>query len=166
MSEQTVAVIEKVTAKEGATNGKPWKKFSVKTEDGFYSTFDKAVAEAAHGLSGQRVELFWKPSGAEGQFKDLLGVKLATDGGLQPGAIPSDTTPDGERDWSQIGLRKTRCLLWAHYLDSPLAAHVAARDGEKPPADRVYDFGKTLLALAERDIYWREPATDDTDIPF
>lgn len=166
MSETLVAVIESVTSKEGATNGKAWRKYTVKTADAFFSTFDKVVAEAAHNLAGQRAEIFWKPSGAEGQFKDILAAKAAGAGGTAEG-IPSEKTPDGDVDWSLIGLRKTRCLLWAHYIDSPLAAAIAAQEhGDKPPAHRVYDYGAALIALAERDIFWRAPATDDEDVPF
>lgn len=166
MSETTVAVIEAVTSKEGATNGKPWRKFTVKTESGdFYSTFDKAVAENAHGLMGQRAELFWKPSGSEGQFKDILGAKAAG-AAVTPDGIPSARTETGAPDWDAVGLRKTRCLLWAHFLQSPLALELAKDDGQKPRAHRLYDFGVAIISLAERDIYWRDPAAAEEDIPF
>jgi hypothetical protein len=156
VSETTVATIEKVESKEGATNGKPWRKFSVKA-DGFYSTFDKQVAEAAHGLVGQRAEIFWKPSGSNGQFRDILAVKAAGVATTQDG-IPTTRAEDGTADWDIIGLRKTRCLLWAHYLSSPLAAAT--------PTGNVYQVGAHLITCAERDIYWREPATEEEDVAF
>lgn len=168
MSETTVAVIEKVTSKEGATNGKAWRKFSVKTEDGtFFSTFDKAVAEAAHNLAGQRAEIFWKPSGDQGQFKDILGAKAAANGAPTTDTIPTEKTPEGDADWSVIGLRKTRCLLWANYLMSPLAAQIAAQDKGAQPLDaRVFAVGRSLVTMAEADVYHRAPANESDTVPF
>jgi hypothetical protein len=161
----TTAVIESVTSKEGAKDGKPWRKFTVKTEDGtFYSTFKKEVAEAAHALEGQRAEITWKPSGNENQFKDITAAKAATNGGTAEG-IPTEKTASGDVDWDLIGLRKTRCLLWANYLQSSLAV-AAANKGGAAPAQTVYQFGVELIRFAERDIFWREPATEDADIPF
>jgi hypothetical protein len=166
VSQTAVAVIEAVTVKEGATNGKAWKKFSVKTEDGtYYSTFDSEIATQAKAFIGQRADIFWKPSGNENQFRDILGAKAAE--GFDSGALPSAQKENGAADWDLIGLRKTRCLLWAKYLSSPLAVEAAkSTAGEKPTAHRVYDFGVAVIELAERDIYWREPAASDTDIPF
>ncbi len=167
MSETTVAVIEAVTSKEGATNGKPWRKFSVKTEDGFYSTFDKQVAEQAHALVGEKATIMWKPSGNEGQFRDIIAAKAAEDSTTPPDGIPSEPASKSDADWSEIGLRKTRCLLWAHYLSSPLAASIAATANEQPASARVYNFGAILIALAEADIYHRPPAEADEDgLPF
>lgn len=165
MADTITATIEAVTSKEGASNGRPWKKYSVKTEDGtFYSTFDGAVAENAHALTGQLAEIVWKASGDQGQFKDILAAKAAT--GFDAGAIPQARDESGAPDWDEIGLRKTRCVLWAHYLQSPLAALIAKEPGEKPAANRVFDIGQALILFAESDIYRRPIADDAEDVPF
>lgn len=163
---QTVATVEAVTSKEGATNGKAWKKFTVKTEDGTtYSTFDAAIAQTAHGLIGKPADVTWKPSGNEGQFKDLIMVAPAENPGPDASGIPSARDANGEADWDVIGLRKTRCLLWAEFLGSPLAAAIPAGESGGR-ADAIYRVGTVLVELAERDIYWREPATKESDLPF
>lgn len=167
MSEQTVATIEGVTSKEGATNGKPWRKYSVKTSDGtFYSTFDKALGEAAHGFVGQRAQIGWKASGSEGQYRDIISVAAApSEPGIDASAIPTERNEAGETNWDIIGLRKTRCLLWAEYLSSPLAASITVPESVSL-ADAIGRFGETLVTRAERDIYWRPIAADDEGIPF
>lgn len=164
MSETTTAVIEKVTSKEGATNGKPWLKFGAKVEGVWYSTFDAAIGAQAQALEGDRAEITWKASGSEGQFRDLLGVKAVT--GYQAAEIPQARTDNGSPDWDEIGLRKTRCVLWGDFLGSPLAALIANEPGEKPTANRVFDFGQALIAFAEGDIYRRPIAKPDEDLPF
>lgn len=168
MSETTVAVIEKVTSKEGATNEKPWRKFTIKTEDGtFYSTFNKEVAAGAHALEGQRAEIEWKTSGDKGQFKDILAAKAAGAGPPTVDTIPTEKTPEGDADWSVIGLRKTRCVLWANFLLSPLAAQIAAQQNSEQPLDaRVFAVGLALITMAEADIYQRPPATEADQVPF
>ena len=163
MSEQTATVtIAHVSSKEGATNGKPWRKWSVKDEGGnFYSTFDAGLGAQAEAHTGERAEILWKPSGDQGQFKDLLAVKPLN------GAAPvSDRKPEGTADWDLIGLRKTRCLLWAHFLGSPAAKTIVELTTEGSKAEAVYRVGQRLIALAESDIYHRDPAVKDEDIPF
>ncbi len=161
MSDQTTAVIDTVTSKEGATNGKAWRKYSVKTEDGtFYSTFDKAIAEKAHGLLGKRALITWKASGSEGQFKDVVNVDEASGVAAASDVLPAARSAGGTPDWDEIGLRKTRCLLWAEFIGSPLAASL------EQDFDKIYRFGTALIEMAERDIYWRAPATESSDLPF
>jgi hypothetical protein len=72
---------------------------------------------------------------------------------------------NGGVDWDEIGLRKTRCLLWAHYLGSETAKAVieATAEGKAEACARV---GARLVELAEFDIYHREPAVKDAAIPF
>jgi hypothetical protein len=164
VSETTQAVIEKVTSKEGATNGRAWRKYSVKAGTDFYSTFDKAVAEQAHALTGKTAVITWEPSGSEGQYRDIIAA--APVNGFDGTDIPTERDENGNADWDLIGLRKTRCLLWAHFIDSPMAAAIAAGAGDKPPAYRVHDFGAALVALAESDIYHRPPASAEEALPF
>lgn len=165
----TTAVIEKVTSKEGAKNGKPWRKFGVCADDTWYSTFDSALGQRAHDLSGQRVDLTWKPSGDQGQFKDLLSI--APSNGSHPIPVEdrqviSNASPNGETDWDLIGLRKTRCLLWAEFLSSPLALWLGQQDSEIPASNTVANFGAAIVAMAEADIYHRSPAGPDEALPF
>lgn len=170
MSEQTVtAVIEKVTDKEGATNGKPWRRFGILAGETWYGCFDAALGEQAKSLEGKRAVIRWQTNPKKPDLKDFLGATPAN--GDQPLSADdrqaiSARTDTGEADWDLIGLRKTRCLLWAHFLDSPMAAAIAAGAGEKPAANRVADFGAQVVALAEHDIYWRDPAGPDEALPF
>lgn len=156
MSEQIVATIEAVTSKEGATNGKPWRKFSVKTADGtFYSTFDAALAEQANAFKGKKATVGWKPSGSEGQYRDIVSVAAVAEA-APPAAsgIPTERSETGEANWDIIGLRKTRCLLWAEYLSSPLAAKIAGTP--ESTVETIGQLGQELVERAERDIYLRE----------
>jgi len=170
VSEQTVtAVIEKVTDKEGATNGRAWRKFGILADDVWYGTFDAALGQQAKDLEGQRAVIRWQQNSKKPDLNDFLGATAAN--GDHP--VPAEAreaiaarTDSGEADWDLIGLRKTRCLLWAHFIDSPMAAAIAAGSGDKPPAFRVHDFGAQLVALAESDIYHRDPASADEAIPF
>ncbi len=163
MSDTTTVtvMVEDALVKEGAKDGKPWKKVGLKDANGeFYSTFDSVLGQRVIELKGQRAEITWKPS-KNPAFKDLLSVKHV---GENPIAA---RTEDGTADWDLIGLRKTRCLLWANYLGSPLAASIAATANEQPPSARVHNFGVILISLAEADIYNRAPAQADEDgIPF
>lgn len=163
MSETTVTVmVEDFAVKEGAKDGKPWKKIGLKDANGeYYSTFDAALGQRVIDLKGQRATITWKPS-KNPAYKDLTAIAP-----LEEPALPTSQAPDGGADWDTIGLRKTRCLLWANYLQSPLAAQVAAEDhGAQPAADRVFNLGAALVLMAESDIYHRAPATEDARLPF
>lgn len=163
--EHTTVVIDKVLGpKEGETNGKPWTKWTVKDGNGaFYSTFDGGkLGPNPLDWAGKRAEIVWKASGNEGQFKDLLSIKQIEESPI------AAVAEDGTANWDLIGLRKTRCLLWAHYLGSvgqalPFAS-LAGLDGAA--LDGIYKAGVRLVRSAERDIYHREPASDTEDVPF
>ena len=58
------------------------------------------------------------------------------------------------------------CLLWAHFLGSPAAKTIVELTTEGSKAEAVYRVGQRLVALAESDIYHRDAAVKDEDIPF
>lgn len=163
MSDTTTAtvMVEDAAVKEGAKDGKPWKKVGLKDANGeYYSTFDSALGQRVIEAIGKRAEIVWKPS-KNPQFKDLLSISPVEDNPIAARA------EDGTADWDLIGLRKTRCLLWADFLQSPLAAWLAAQPEEgKPATSRVFDFGQAVIAMAEADIYHRVPADESEMTPF
>ncbi len=156
MSDTTTVtvMVEDYVVREGAKDGKPWKKVGLKDANGeFYSTFDAGLGQRVIDLKGQRAEIVWKPS-KNPSFKDLVSAKAVEDSPIAARA------EDGTADWDLIGLRKTRCLLWAHFLSSAFAANNA----ENPIA--LAQLGVLMVSLAEHDIYHRDPAQPGDDIPF
>src|SRR4051794_35085030 len=124
MSDTTVTVlVEDFLVKEGAKDGKPWKKIGLKDANGeYYSTFDSTLGQRVIDAKGKRAQITWRPS-KNPQYKDLVALEPLGDGE----AAISNTGTDGTVDWDLIGLRKTRCLLWAHFLGSPLAAALSSK---------------------------------------
>lgn len=163
MSEHTTTVVADVNRKTGETNNKAWTRYSLKDDDGnWYSTFESGLISS--DLKGQRVSLEWEQNG---DFKTLLKVSPADDSPI------AARTPDGDADWDLIGLRKTRCALWSAYLPGALeqAFQYWASVQTDPPgtadiAHFLVRFGKQLVVAAEADIFQREPAGQDEDVPF
>lgn len=142
-------VIESVEPKEGVTSaGKPWKLYRVKSTAGVaFSTFDRALGDSAFGAVGRRASIKYKTTE---KGNDL--VSLVVDPESEPVVAPvRDRAPDGTADWDMIGLRKTRCALWAA---------VFAR------SDLDVGAMRALVLAAEVDIFHRQPADDLADLPF
>jgi len=166
---KTEIKIGAVTRKEGTSKktGKPWTKYVIHSDaDATFETFDAGIAQKAHEHVGQRATVEFEV----GQYgNDLKTLELSGANGSFPvEQIPSEKTPDGDTDWDLIGLRKTRCLLWAHYLAAAAreipAQSLVAADGTL--LDGIYKTGVRLISCAERDIYHRAPAADTEDVPF
>lgn len=170
MSETTVVTVSEIVEKAGETNGKPWTRYAIKDGNGiFYSTFNADVIAPARDRKGQQVEITFEQ---KDKFKNLEAVKIPD------AASPiAARTEDGAADWDLIGLRKTRCLLWAHYLGNPETlklvmnmASVTHHDAEQMTPSRaaleLYKFGSLLVERAEADIYQRKPPEDGSEIPF
>lgn len=143
--------IQRVDRKEGVSKaGKPYVKFSVvDTNGGTYATFDAALANLATSNTGKTAKVSFE----SGQFgNDLKGLIVTNDEPSGQFVAPPAKTPTGEADWDLIGLRKTRCALWAAFLDG------GGRDTNE---------GRKLVMAAEADIFNREPIRAvDGDIPF
>jgi len=68
-------------------------------------------------------------------------------------------TPEEQQRLDVIGLRKTRCALWAAFIQSPLAASLDRNE--------LGTVGALVVYAAENDIFTRVGAYNDTDaIPF
>ena len=103
----------------------------------------------------------------DGNFKNLLRAAPAG-----PSA-PSSAAADGSADWDLIGLRKTRCALWAAYLTDALPAafgYWVSVQTQEPGTLDITNFitrvGRDLIISAEIDIFHRDPAAADEDVPF
>jgi len=164
MSQTTTIVVEATTEKSGVSQktGKPWTKWALFDGEHWYGTFERGVVVEA--MKGQTYEIEWEPSG---DFRNLL---RATPAG--PSA-PSSVTAGGDTDWDLIGLRKTRCALWAALL--PDALEIAwnqwrSVQSEEPGRLDVQNFitmtCRELVISVEVDIFSRDPALPDEDIPF
>lgn len=165
MSQTSTITVEATTEKSGVSQktGKPWTKWALKDEnDNWYGTFERGVVH--DGLEWQAVEIEWEQ---DGNFRNLL---RATPVG--PSA-PSSQAPGGGADWDLIGLRKTRCALWAAML--PDALEIAwnqwrSVQSEEPSRIDVKNFTtltiRDLVISAEIDIFHRDPAMPDEDVPF
>jgi len=167
-------VVEKRVEKEGASNGKPWKRIAIKDGNGeWISTFDESLVPA--DAEGKRARIKSSSTTRDGRvLRNLLVFELVT---TTNGSLPesySHQKVDGEADWDKVALGKTRCALWNHYLSGHLAANLYAKavaeqqkaPGATPrdPMDYVIITGTRLVVHAEKDIFER-PAGDD-GIPF
>ena len=166
MSRVDVVLVEDVTRKTGEKNGRAWTRYSVKDSDGnWYSTFEGGVVNSS--MKGQTVELEWEQNG---DFRNLLRAS-----GPGAGSEPTSTIAETEKpDWDLIGLRKTRCALWVAVLESPLLAAyvnrwIEVQSGDVGNADIQHvaeQFARRIVLAAEVDIFHREPAGAEEDIPF
>ena len=142
--------ITAVTRKEGVSqkSGKPWTKFTVHAEgDAKFATFDAALANTANGAVGKWATVTFETTE---YGNDLTGL-VVDENQPEPGPEPvRDRTPDGNADWDMIGLRKTRCALWAAAIGAGLGSAEA----------------RQLVLAAEVDIFHRAPAEALEDIPF
>jgi hypothetical protein len=163
----TVTVNE-IMQKEGSGAKGPWTRYAIKAGDEVYSTFQRQVIEPALGGEGKTFEIDYE---VDGKFKNLKAVRPASGQAVAQAAV-ANVKPNGETDWDLIGLRKTRCALWAAYLDGRVPASVISTQTWKETplpsalADVVYRAGVEVVRKAERDIFHRDPATADEDIDF
>lgn len=151
----TITAVER---KEGVSQktGKPWTKFLIHGDGSEYGTFDAALANVAFASVGKRANITWTPGTVEGR-NDLQS--LIVDESSVPVVSPvSDRTPDGGADWDLIGLRKTRCALWAALFNGQTLAGM--------PLDSAITHGIALVRAAELDVFHRQPAQAEDDIPF
>lgn len=137
--------------KEGVKNGKTWRRYFVKDSAGeVYKTFDGALFNAANAAVGKNAAIVYEI----GQYGfDLKHLEAVAGSPTFAPPAPAAKTPQGDTDWDLIGLRKTRCALWATVLP------VLCRDLH-------FDDAQRLLVRAENDIFSRAPAGDQDDIPF
>ena len=165
MSQTSTVLVEDVTEKSGTSQktGKPWTKWALKDGNGdWYDTFERGVVTP--DLKGTKVVIEWEP---DGNFKNLLRVAPHEDSPI------GSRTDTGEADWDLIGLRKTRCALWAAYIPDALALAFSqwrAAQSIEPGTVEIVSFmsriGRELITAAEVDIFHRAPAQKDEDVPF
>jgi hypothetical protein len=163
VSETATIVIAELEEKPGEKNGRKFTKHAIKDANGtWYSTFDGAVFAPARDLVGKRAEIDYEVSG---QFKNLSAVRAAES---QNGGGPS------EEKWEEIGLRKTRCVIWEQLVGVAMQAGISEfnrRTEGKFDSGQLGGFvqrwGSTLRQIAEADIYLADPVESRDDwIPF
>lgn len=163
---QAQIVIGAVTRKEGTSKktGKPWVKFVVHDQntDGKYETFDAAIAKTANDHVGKPAIIDFAPSQFGNDLTSMVVDEFAQPSPVANGSLPP-SSQDGAPDWDVIGLRKTRCLLWAHVLGSPAFWAEATEQGH---VEAAFALASRAVELAESDIYRRDPAIKDAAIPF
>lgn len=154
-------VITDVETKEGTSAaGKPWKMFKLVDQGGNrYATFDGGLGQQAFAAKGQQVEISYEITDKGNNLKTLrvTGNVAAP----APAAAPPAAKPNGDTDWDLIGLRKTRCALWAALLSGDSLHGM--------PATTAGAFAREVVIQAERDIFHRDPVSADDstdDIPF
>lgn len=163
MSQQATITVQKVEPKTSKAGKAFWKVYDTLNRD--FASFDPGVGNHAMGLVGQNALITFDEE-QNGQYinRFLRSIEVAA-----ADAPISSRTPDGAADWDVIGLRKTRCALWAAYLSSPLAAHVAAAQPDgSDKAHAIATVGMRLVEQAEFDVYVREAPNPEADpsIPF
>lgn len=145
---ESTITIAGVETKTGETNGRAWKLYIVKAQDGTdFSTLDGGVGSVAATGIGQVARVTWELD-SKGRHK-LQGLTLT--GEAPPPEPVRDRTESGATDWDLIGLRKTRCALWAAAIS----------------AGRSLMEARQLVVAAEADIFHRPPAQSlEDEIPF
>jgi hypothetical protein len=162
-------LVEKITAKEGATDGRPWTRFAIKDAVGeWYSTFDGTII--ADLKEGQKARIRYESKPLNGRVvKNLLAAEPVEEASGLPDTYRAER-PTGEPDWDKKGLHMTRCALWNHFLSGHLASSIymnlmleQKQDPNTPrrdPMEHVLITGTRLVVHAERDVFER-PAGDD-----
>lgn len=147
--------------------GNPFVKFVVHSDGGEFSTFDAALADKAFRAPGARATIEYETSKFGNDLKGLV-VDPASPVQAQtvaptPQAAPAAPAPrpNGDPDWDLIGLRKTRCALWAGLFAGGTLAGM--------PETAALVMGVALVRGAEADIFNRDPAEAPGDfdaVPF
>jgi hypothetical protein len=159
----------KITAaerKEGVSKktGNPYTKYIVHAEGGAqYDTFDAGLYMIANNAVGQHATALYETGQFGNDLKSLAVIEGQSIAVSQDFSAPTESpaAPNDGPDWDLIGLRKTRCALWAAYLGGALAAVV-------PTSDRAA-VGRQLVLAAEADIFHRDNGPGEgpeLDIPF
>lgn len=170
----TIAGVE---TKTGVKNDRPWTLYKIAAaEGGRYSTFDAALGNLAQSNIGKTAEITFESTekGTNLTTLSLITTPITSPPiANQPAAQPAQTWPESDTakydvggsspNWELIGLRKTRCALWAAVL-SNASLNVAG-------AEALAAFARELVIAAERDIFDRTGTTatangDLDDIPF
>lgn len=166
-------LVETVTFKEGAKDGRPWKRFGIKDANGnWYSTFNEQMA--ARCVEGQRVAVDYTSKMVNGRvLRDLSVVEeIADSNGSFPEAY-SKQLPDGGVKWDKKDLEIARQAIWKSYLEgltptlfAQIVSHNAKVDADqrRDPIDYLLVTGARIVVAAERDIFERAPGEDA--IPF
>jgi hypothetical protein len=164
VSEKRTVVVQEIMQKSGEKDGKPWTRYAIKDANGdIYSTFKAESIAPVRDATGQKVDIEFT---VNGQYKNLVSAAIHSNGSAVPETYSAQKA-DGDTDWDIIGLRKTRCLLWAEYLGGSLASgiyHKVSEGGQGNPGDAVIRAGITLVAAAEKDVFERAPG--DPGFPF
>lgn len=160
-------VVEKLVTKEGASDGRPWKRTAVKDaiSGEWLSTFDEGLAGLLQEGKTYMVDYESKPVNGR-VVRDLKAVKPVDAGAELPDGYTA-TKPDGTADWDLKGLHMSRAAFWKHYLGSQLAASIyvkAFSDEGRNPIDAIIQGGVRLVVAAERDTFERPPGDDG--VPF
>lgn len=188
MSNTATITITGVETKSGVSaSGNAWTLYKVDGGGAKYSTFDAALGNLALASAGKTAEISFESTEKGNNLKTLTIVAQAAPPSVTPPPLASPIIPvvvpaqswpesDGFKasngdapDWELIGLRKTRCALWAAILSNS-SLNVAG-------ADALAAFARELVIAAEKDIFERTgtsaPVTSptfqdpDTDsIPF
>ena len=166
MSETANLLIAEIPEPKTGTGKKgKWTRYAFRDGNGdFYSTFQKSVFDPAYELKGQRAKVTYE---IDGDFKNIVSIEPA-ETSLSNGSGPS------EEKWDEIGLRKTRCVLWEALLPIAMQAGISgftkAMNGEYDSGQLggfVARFGKALRQIAEADIYLEDPVENSDEwIPF
>jgi hypothetical protein len=156
----------KITAaerKEGVSKktGNPYTKYIVHAEGGGqYDTFDAGLYTIAFGAVGQQATALYEVGQFGNDLKSLVVIEGESIAVSQDFAPPTDrpaASSDGP-DWDLIGLRKTRCALWAALFSGPLLQGLATPE--------AVTRGIAIVTAAESDTFHRAPAQAEEDIPF
>lgn len=150
------------------TTQKPYTKFVVHSDGGEFATFDAALADKAFRAPGARATIEYETSKFGNDLKGLV-VDPASPVQAQTvaptpaaAAIPVTQVKSGdEPNWDEIGLRKTRCALWAGLFAGGTFAGM--------PETAALVMGVALVRGAEADIFCRAPAEAPGDfdaVPF
>lgn len=171
--------VETVSVKEGAKNGKAWKKYGVKADNGtWYSTFDATLGEAACGYQGQPAEIDVEQNG---EYWNLKAIRPAN--GSSPG--PWQITPTVEHPaangmtpelWDAKDRRILRTGIYKSFLEGDSFKYVISVAGGNKPmsppefAKFVDGYARALIQFAEATV-WKAETTvshpeDDPSIPF
>jgi hypothetical protein len=166
MSETATLLIAEIPEPKTGTGKKgKWTRYAFKDgNDDYYSTFQKSAFEPAYELQGKKAKVTYE---IDGDFKNIVSIEPLSENG-------AGAAEHHEQRNDEIGLRKTRCVLWEAILPVAMQAGISAwtkaAQGEYDSgqlAGFVVRFGRTLRMIAEADIFLSEPVEDPDDwVPF
>lgn len=165
MSEEIL--VAEVGLQEGQRDdGSKWSRWKIKDGNGrTFSTFDATFAGLLKQGARAAIEFEEKDLGGGRKVKNITGVQP-----VENGSVPAEYShqkPDGEADWDKVAIGKTRCALWAAYLNGQLSAGIYVKASQAEgvdPREAVIRAGVMLIIAAEKDVFERAPGDDG--IPF